>query len=31
MSEHVCNHDNFMSEHHYIVGCHIDLNVMRDI
>ena len=31
MSEHVCNHDDFMSEHVYIVGYHIDLNVMRDI
>ena len=31
MSEDVCNHNNFMSEHVYIVGYHIDLNVMRDI
>ena len=30
MSEHVCNHD-FMSQHVYIVECHIDLNVMTDI
>ena len=31
MSEHVCNHDYFMSEYVYIVGYHIDLNAMRDI
>ena len=31
MTEHVCDHDDFMSEHVYIVGYHIDLNVMRDI
>ena len=31
MSEHVYNHDDFMSEHVYNVECHIDLNVMRDI
>ena len=30
MSEHVCNHKDFMSEHVYI-ECHIDLNDMRDI
>ena len=31
MSEHICNHDDFMTEHVYIVGCNIDLNVTRDI
>ena len=31
MNEHVCNHDVFMTENVYIVGCHVDLNVMRDI
>ena len=31
MREYVCNHDNFMSEHVYIVGFHIDLNGMSDI
>ena len=31
MSENFCDHDGFMSEYVYIVGCHIDLNVMRDI
>ena len=31
MSDHVRNRDDFMSEHVYIVGCRIDLNVMRDI
>ena len=31
MCEHVCNHDDFISENVHIAGCHIDLNVMRDI
>ena len=31
MNDHVCNHDDFMSKHVYIVGGHIDLNVMKDI
>ena len=31
MTEHVFNHAYFMTEHVYIVGCHIDLNVTRDI
>ena len=31
MNEHVRNHDDFISKHIYIVECHINLNVMRDI
>ena len=31
MSEHVCNHDDFMGEHIHIVECHINLYVTRDI
>ena len=31
ISEQVCNHDDFMSEHVYIVGYHSDLNVVRVI
>ena len=31
ISEHDRNHDNLTSEHVYIVECHINLNVMRDI
>ena len=31
MRKHVCIHDDFMRKHVYIVGCYIDLNVMRDI
>ena len=31
MIGHVCTHDDFISEHVYIIGCHIDLNDIRDI
>ena len=31
MSEHFCDHDDFMSEYVYIAGCHIDLNVTKNI